>query len=84
MKRHAHTSRIEISRRAGYPDPRRLRERLGMTALQFANCYGFAVGTVRDWDCQRYAPDRMARAYLRRIALFPDLLREENLTRRSR
>jgi len=86
MKRHARTPRIVFRREAPktYPDPRVLRESLGMTALEFADTYGFAVGTVRDWDCQRYEPDRMARAYLRRIALYPDLLREDNITARQK
>lgn len=85
MKRHAYTQFCVIGPRPEpYPDPRSLRESLGMTALEFADTYGFAVGTVRDWDCQRYEPDRMARAYLRRIATYPDLLREENLHKRRR
>ena len=83
MKRHAHSrlTRFSLIDRTvePYPDPRALRERLGMTALEFADTYGFAVGTVRDWDRYRYEPDRMARAYLRRIAKYPKLLREDKL-----
>lgn len=79
MKRHAHTPRITIGPVPRYQHPRKLRQQLGMTAKQFADTYGFAVGTVRDWDCDRYAPDRMARAYLRRIAKYPKLMREDQL-----
>lgn len=76
MKRHAHTKRVSVIREnRKYPNPRKLRDRLGLTAQQFADAYGIAVGTVRDWDCKRYEPDRTARAYLRRIAKFPDLLK---------
>ena len=76
MKRHARsTFRFCILDKTVrlYPDPRALRESLGMTALEFADAYGFAVGTVRDWDCGRYEPDRMARAYLRRIQEIADV-----------
>lgn len=79
MKRHARSPRIVIGRERGYPDPRRLRASLGMTAREFASCYGLAVGTIHDWDAGRYKPDRMARAYLRRIARYPKLLREDRL-----
>jgi DNA-binding transcriptional regulator YiaG len=81
MKHHAFSPRIEVRRHATprCPDPRRLRDALGMTAQQFADTYGIAVGTVRDWDCNRYKPDRTARAYLRRIEKFPALLREDAL-----
>jgi len=87
MKRHAHnlTSFTIIDRTCEpYPDPRSLRDSLGMTAQEFADTYGFAVGTVRDWDAMRYEPDRMARAYLRRIARYPKLLREDQLGRKRR
>lgn len=80
MKRHAQTRFAVIGPLPeSYPDPRKLRESLNMTALEFADTYGFSVGTVRDWDCYRYEPDRMARAYLRRIARYPILMREENI-----
>jgi len=80
LKRHASSRRIEIVRRTEqHPNPRALRDSLGMTAKQFADTYGIAVGTVRDWDCGRYRPDRTACAYLRRIARWPDLMREEKL-----
>lgn len=86
MKRHANSPRIVFSREAPetYPDPRSLRDSLGMSAREFAETYGFAVGTVRDWDVYRYEPDRMARAYLRRIALYPDLLREDSIARKQK
>jgi putative transcriptional regulator len=79
MKRHANSPRFRVTLGPGYPEPRALRDALGMTAQQFADSYGIAVGTVRDWDVKRYKPDRTARAFLRRIARYPDLLREENL-----
>ena len=45
-------------------DPKRLRERLGMTQGEFAVAYRIPVGTLRDWEQRRKFPDATARAYL--------------------
>lgn len=45
-------------------NPKKLRERLGMTQEDFAATYKIPVGTLRDWEQRRKNPDATARAYL--------------------
>jgi putative transcriptional regulator len=45
-------------------NPKKLRERLGMTQEEFASTYRIPVGTLRDWEQRRKNPDATARAYL--------------------
>lgn len=44
-----------------------LRQRLGMTQVQFAEAFGLPVGTLRDWEQHRSKPDAPALAPLRAI-----------------
>jgi len=46
------------------PNPKKLRERLGVTQEEFAATYRIPVGTLRDWEQRRKMPDATARAYL--------------------
>ena len=41
-----------------------LRQRLGMTQVQFAEAYHLPVNTLRDWEQRRSKPDAPARALL--------------------
>lgn len=52
-----------------------LRERLGMTQVEFAEAYGLPVGTLRDWEQHRSVPDAPARALLRAIEREPETMR---------
>jgi putative transcriptional regulator len=52
-------------------NPKRLRDRLGLTQEEFAARYQIPVGTLRDWEQGRKHPDAPARAYLRVIARDP-------------
>ncbi len=45
-------------------NPKRLRDRLGLTQEEFAARYRIPVGTLRDWEQGRKRPDAPARAYL--------------------
>lgn len=45
-------------------NPKRLRDRLGLTQEAFAARYRIPVGTLRDWEQGRKLPDATARAYL--------------------
>jgi putative transcriptional regulator len=45
-------------------NPKKLRERLGLTQEEFAAAYGIPVGTLRDWEQRRKNMDATARAYL--------------------
>lgn len=53
-------------------DIKALRERLGLTQETFAATYQIPVGTLRDWEQRRKAPDAPARAYLRVIQADPE------------
>jgi putative transcriptional regulator len=57
-------------------NPKKLREKLGMTQEEFASSYGIPVGTLRDWEQCRKNPDATARAYLRVIARNPQVVAE--------
>ena len=54
------------------PDPRAIRQRLGLTQEEFARRFQIAVGTLRDWEQGVHLPDSAATAYLRVIAQDPD------------
>ncbi len=45
-------------------NPKKLRERLGVTQEEFAATYRIPVGTLRDWEQRRKNPDARAWAYL--------------------
>jgi putative transcriptional regulator len=61
--------------RRAVPDVRRLRRRLGLTQEEFARIFHLPVGTLRDWEQGRKAPDAPARALLRIIAREPEAAR---------
>lgn len=53
-------------------DVRGIRARLNMTQSQFAARFGFAIGTLRDWEQGRRQPEASARVLLRVIEREPD------------
>ena len=53
------------------PDVRAIRARLKLTQPAFAKRFGLPVGTVRDWEQGRAAPDQAARVLLRVIETDP-------------
>lgn len=55
-------------------NPRRLRNRLGLTQEAFAARYRIPVGTLRDWEQGRKLPDAPARAYLTVIDRDPNVV----------
>ena len=50
----------------------RLRRRLKIGQIEFANRYGLALGTLRNWEQGRSEPDRAAKVLLAVIAADPD------------
>lgn len=52
-----------------------LRQRLGMTQVQFAETFGIPVSTLRDWEQHRSIPDAPAKALLRAIEREPETMR---------
>lgn len=54
-----------------FPDVKAIRTGLGLTQPQFAARFGLSVGSVRDWEQRRVAPDQAARVLLRVIEKNP-------------
>ena len=57
------------------PQVRIVRRALQLTQEEFAARYQIAIGTLRDWEQDRYEPDGAAKAYLKVIAREPELVR---------
>jgi putative transcriptional regulator len=51
-----------------------LRRALGLTQEEFSARFAIPLGTLRDWEQRRSAPDAMAQAYLKVIAADPESL----------
>lgn len=56
------------------PNPRLIRDRLGLTQAEFSERFEIPVGTLRDWEQGRRSPDAPARALLRVIEAEPELV----------
>ena len=52
-----------------------LRQRIGMTQVEFADAFGIPVSTLRDWEQRRSIPDAPARALLLAIEREPETMR---------
>jgi putative transcriptional regulator len=50
---------------------KRLRWHLGLSQGEFAARYEIPIGTLRDWEQGRYAPDAAARTFLKIIEANP-------------
>jgi len=61
LKRMQRTPQVKVIRRA-----------LGISQEDFAARYHIPIGTLRDWEQGRVAPDQAARAYLTVIARDPE------------
>jgi putative transcriptional regulator len=51
-----------------------LRQRLGMTQVEFAHAFHLPIATLRDWEQRRSTPDAPARALLLAIERDPQTL----------
>jgi putative transcriptional regulator len=49
-----------------------MRRRMRLTQEEFAARFAIPLGTLRDWEQRRSAPDATAQAYLKVIAADPD------------
>jgi putative transcriptional regulator len=58
------------------PNPKVVRQALGLSQEEFAERFRIPVGTLRDWEQGRVEPDQAARAYLMVIARNPKAVRE--------
>jgi putative transcriptional regulator len=57
------------------PNPKVVRQALGLSQQEFAERFKIPLGTLRDWEQGRVEPDQAARAYLMVIARMPDAVR---------
>jgi putative transcriptional regulator len=53
-----------------------IRRTLKLSQEDFAAAFHIPIGTLRDWEQRRKAPDAAARAYLRVIAREPETVRK--------
>jgi putative transcriptional regulator len=65
----------ELARFRRVPDPKKIRQRLGMTQIEFAGEFEIPLGTLRDWEQRVREPDSAARSYLRVIDANPEAVR---------
>jgi putative transcriptional regulator len=63
-------------KRMSRPNPKVVRQALGLSQEEFAERFRIPVGTLRDWEQGRVQPDQAARAYLMVIARNPKAVRE--------
>ena len=61
----------DLKRMKRTPQVKIVRSALGLTQDQFSARYRIPLGTLRDWEQGRSAPDQPAKAYLRVIAAEP-------------
>ncbi len=58
------------------PNPKVVRQALGLSQLEFAERFKIPVGTLRDWEQGRVKPDQAARAYLMVTVRNPKAVRQ--------
>jgi putative transcriptional regulator len=62
----------QLARMRRAPNPKAIRDSLGLTQKEFARQFQIAVGTLRDWEQGLHVPDSTATAYLRVIEREPE------------
>jgi len=66
----------DLKRMKRTPQAKIIRRALGVTQEEFAARYHIPLGTLRDWEQGRAAPDQPARAYLMVIAREPHTVQQ--------
>jgi putative transcriptional regulator len=66
----------DLGRMKRTPQVKIIRRALGISQEDFAARYRIPIGTLRDWEQGRVAPDQAARAYLTVIARDPEAVRK--------
>jgi putative transcriptional regulator len=57
-------------------DVQKIRKKLKLTQAEFADRYGFSLGSVRDWEQKRKQPEASARMFLKVIEKRPDVVED--------
>lgn len=68
-------SDADLARMRRTPCVKIIRRALGLSQEEFAAHFAIPIGTLRDWEQGRSAPDKASEAYLRVIAKEPDAVR---------
>jgi putative transcriptional regulator len=66
----------QLARMRRVPRVKWLRQRLGMTQVEFAEAFHLPLSTLRDWEQHRSTPDAPARALLLAIERDPKAMRK--------
>jgi putative transcriptional regulator len=66
----------DLKRMKRTPQAKIIRRALKLSQEEFAAQFQIPIGTLRDWEQSRNAPDKAAEAYLRVIAKNPKAVRE--------
>lgn len=66
----------QLARMRRVPRVKVVRQRLGMTQVEFADAFHLPVTTLRDWEQHRSVPDAPARALLLAIERDPEVMRK--------
>ena len=69
-------SPADLGRMTRTPQVKVIRRALGISQEDFAARFQIPIGTLRDWEQGRVAPDQAARAYLTVIARDPEAVRK--------
>jgi putative transcriptional regulator len=75
--------RVEVYNVPPAVDARKIREKTGLSQVDFSNRYGFNRRSLQDWEQGRRTPDSAARAYLLVIANNPAAVHKALLQRAS-
>jgi putative transcriptional regulator len=65
----------------GAVDVRAVREKSGLSQVEFARRYGFSTRTLQEWEQGRAQPDSAVRAYLTVIERNPQAVEEALIAR---
>jgi putative transcriptional regulator len=68
----ARVSKVSVPRQI---DVKAIRQRLNMSQREFARCFGFPVGTLRNWEQGHRTPEGPSRVLLTLIERIPDHVR---------
>ncbi len=56
------------------PDPKIIREQLGLSQIKFAKLLGFSTATLQNWEQGRRKPDGPAKVLLTVAARYPEAI----------
>ncbi len=65
----------QLARMRHVPNPRQIRENLGMSQREFGKQFEISLDNIRDWEAGVRRPDSTAKTYLRVIQQNPDAVR---------